>query len=164
MKKTYIYLVCVCVPDSSVIVRYHDDESKEFNACIRFFFLHIVYLYPKNKSLLFADNMYEINMHTYVYIYSDAFLVNPPFAPVLDLTCSPLPTLPFTYLEIPLLMLVVRISTHSRPWLAINCSPLAAQPPPPLQETLQIKLHIYIGDIITSAVPSDTVIICLPPS
>jgi hypothetical protein len=40
------------------------------------------------------------------------------------------PTLLFTYLEIPLLLLVVRITIHSCPWLAINCSPLATSPTP----------------------------------
>ncbi len=38
------------------IVRYQDEGSKELNASIRFF-LHMVYLYPKHKGLLFADNV-----------------------------------------------------------------------------------------------------------
>jgi hypothetical protein len=32
----------------------------------------------------------------------------------------------FTYLEIPLLTIVVRMSIHPCPWLVINCSPLAS--------------------------------------
>jgi hypothetical protein len=39
---------------------------------------------------------------------------------------------PFTYLEIPFLVIVVRMSIHTRPWLVIDCSPLAPYPPPPL--------------------------------
>jgi hypothetical protein len=35
-------------------------------------------------------------------------------------------TTPFTYLEIPFLVIMVQMSIHSRPWLIVNCSPLAA--------------------------------------
>jgi hypothetical protein len=50
------------------------------------------------------------------------------------LFCQPIPCLPLasfnfpflTNLEIPLLLLVVGILIHSCPWLAINCSPIAA--------------------------------------
>ncbi len=39
---------------------------------------------------------------------------------------------PFTYLEIPLLVIVVRMSIHTGPWLVTDCPPLASYPPPPL--------------------------------
>ncbi len=42
--------------------------------------------------------------------------------------CTSQPSL-FTYLEIPFFVIVVRISIHSRLWLVVNCSPLAAYPP-----------------------------------
>jgi hypothetical protein len=41
-------------------------------------------------------------------------------------------TTPFTYLEIPFLVIVVRMSMHGRPLLVIDCPPLAPYPPPPL--------------------------------
>jgi hypothetical protein len=44
------------MPMPTVIVSYHDDGSKKLNACIRFF-LHMVYLKPKHKVLLFEDNV-----------------------------------------------------------------------------------------------------------
>ncbi len=72
------------------------------------------------------------------YTYTDIcthqrwFLVNPPLAsrsyfslPLLH-DSTPL----FTYLEILLLLLGVRIPILSCPWLAVNCSPLAASPTP----------------------------------
>jgi hypothetical protein len=31
----------------------------------------------------------------------------------------------FTYLEIPFLVIVVRMSIHTHPWLVIDCPPLA---------------------------------------
>ncbi len=86
----------------------------------------MVYLQPKHKMLLFADNTQGHFVHMQIYI--TAFLLMsarplPPLAPSIPL--SPSFVFPVTYLEIPLLLLVVRISIHSRPWLAINCSPLA---------------------------------------
>jgi hypothetical protein len=77
--------------------------------------------------MLFADNIYEINMHN-EYIYSAVSLVNPPLLPSVIFSIPLLheSTTPFTYLGIPFLVIVVRISIHSRPWLVINCSPLAA--------------------------------------
>ncbi len=62
------------------------------------------------------------------YIYSAISLVNPPLLPPLIYSIPLLheSTTPFTYLEIPFLVIMVRISIHSRPWLVINCSPLAA--------------------------------------
>jgi hypothetical protein len=62
------------------------------------------------------------------YIYNAVFHDEPSPASIFGLLHSPLheSTAPFTYLEILLLVIVVRISTHSRPWLVINCSALAA--------------------------------------
>jgi hypothetical protein len=63
-----------------------------------------------------------------------ALLANPP-------PCFPLCSLPIllcneppflTYLEIPFLMIAVRVSIHTRPLLVIHCPPLAPYPPPPL--------------------------------
>jgi hypothetical protein len=62
----------------------------------------------------------------------------------LTISCQPTPLLPsllhlsplheltllFTYLEILLLLLVVRMPIHSCPWLAINSSPLVVSPTP----------------------------------
>jgi hypothetical protein len=72
-------------------------------------------------------HMYS-NTHTYSTFVNIALLINP-FPP-------PLPSLPvsapyrskpplFTYLDIPLLVIVVRMSIHTRPWLMIDCLPLA---------------------------------------
>ncbi len=44
------------------LVRYHDDRSKQLNAC-SLLLLYMVYLLPKHKSMLFADNIYKMNMH-----------------------------------------------------------------------------------------------------
>jgi hypothetical protein len=60
------------------------------------------------------------------------------------------PNLLFTYLEILLLLLVVRITVHSCPWFAINCPPLLLHPP---QGTPQNKLHIFIDDINNISCP-----------
>jgi hypothetical protein len=55
--------------------------------------------------------------------------------PLASCSCFILPlsydsTLLFTYLEILFLLLVVRIPIHSCPWIAVNCSPLAASSTP----------------------------------
>jgi hypothetical protein len=65
---------------------------------------------------------------THAYIYSVIPQLSPFWFPLL---IHPIPFLHispplFTYLEIPLLVIVVRMSIHSRPWLVINCSPLAS--------------------------------------
>jgi hypothetical protein len=62
-------------------------------------------------------------IYIHEYIHNAISLVNPFLLP--SLICfTPLytsqPTF-FTYLEIPLLVIVVRISIHSRPWLVVNC-------------------------------------------
>jgi hypothetical protein len=57
-------------------------------------------------------------------------------------------------MEIPLLVIVVRISIHSRPWLLINFSPHCCLTQP--EDTLWIKLRVYIDDITTSATLLDT--------
>ncbi len=57
----------VATVSATITVRYHDGGSKELNACIQFL-LHMVYLWPKHKLLLFADNMYKINMHAYIHL------------------------------------------------------------------------------------------------
>jgi hypothetical protein len=62
------------------------------------------------------------------YIYSAVSLVDPPLLPFLIFSIPLLheSTTPFTYLEIPFLVIVFRISIYSRPRLVVNCSPLAA--------------------------------------
>jgi hypothetical protein len=82
--------------------------------------------------MLFADNVYEINMHRCIYTQQQRFLVNPPpcFRPCFILPLLRDPTLLFTYLEILLLLLMARIPIHSCPWFAINRSPIAAPPTP----------------------------------
>ncbi len=79
--------------------------------------------------------------------------------------CSPLCPLPislcnepplFTYLEIPFLMIVVRMPIHTRPWLVIDCPPLTPYPHPPLQRLPQFMLHVFRDEITTSVTMSDT--------
>jgi hypothetical protein len=64
-------------------------------------------------------------MHNWRYLlvtpFADLVYCHPP--PSFPFTSSPLPTYqinPFTYLEIPLFDLVVRMPVHSCPWLAVN--------------------------------------------
>ncbi len=66
--------------------------------------------------MLFTDNMYEIiHMHNTFAVYFPNF----PLASLIDLLRSPSICVNspfFTYLEIPLLVIVVQMSIHSRPW------------------------------------------------
>ncbi len=62
------------------------------------------------------------------YFMNIVLLSNPP-------PCFPFPlemNYPLTYLEIPFLVIVVRMSIHTRPWLMTDCPPLAPHPPFPL--------------------------------
>ncbi len=138
-----------------VPVRYHNDGSKELNACIRFF-LHMVYLKPKHKSLLFADNMYGINMHTHIHLqWCFSWLTRPCF-------CLWFLPLPFACINHSLYLLgdpssYARVANIHPPSSLVSYqlfSPCCLTRP---EDTPQIKLHIYIDDITTSAVPSDTV-------
>ncbi len=81
--------------------------------------------------MLFADNICKIHTHRCAHTTTMISCQLTPWHPIPAL--FPLfrdPTLLFTYLEILLLLLVVRIPIHSCPWFAINCSPLAALPTP----------------------------------
>jgi hypothetical protein len=137
-----------------VNVRYHNHGSKELNACIGFL-LHMVYLYPKHKSLLFADNMYEINMHSYIHLqWCFPWSTHPCF----HLWLIPFP---FAWISV-LLYLLEDPSSYER---GANIHPLSSlvsyQLSSPCclthpKDNPQIKLHIYIDDI-SSAAPSDTV-------
>ncbi len=130
-----------------VFVHYHDDGSKELNACIRFL-LHMVYLKPKHKLLLFTDNMYEINMNAY-NIYNGVFLVNLPLLPSLAFP------FPFAWVNRPLYLLGDP-SSYDR---GANIHPLSSLVNYQLsfpcclnhpEDTPWIKLHVYIDDITTS--------------
>jgi hypothetical protein len=81
--------------------------------------------------MLFPDNTW---WHTYAEIYKHTTILSQPspLLPALPSFCSLLydSTPLFTYLENQLLLLVMRVPIHSCPWLAINCSPLAASPTP----------------------------------
>ncbi len=60
-----------------------------------------------------------------------------PVPPLASLFCLlPFPlckwTTPFYLLGDPFLVIVVGMSIHTRPWLVIDCPPLAPYPPPPL--------------------------------
>jgi hypothetical protein len=72
--------------------------------------------------------------YTYSTFMNIILLANPPPLPLLH---APFPfpcvmTHPFfTYLEIPLLAIAVRMPIHTRPWLVIDCPPLAPYPPTP---------------------------------
>jgi hypothetical protein len=79
----------------------------------------------------YSQITYMTHSHGYMYTREDPLSIHPlllslpsvfPFLAVQPLF--------FTYLEILLLLLVVRIHIHSCPWSAINCSPLAASPTP----------------------------------
>jgi hypothetical protein len=65
------------------------------------------------------------------YMHDDSLSIHP-LLPDLTSICPFLRnTTPlFTYLEILLLLFMVRIPIHSCPWFAINCSPRAASPTP----------------------------------
>ncbi len=70
--------------------------------------------------------MHEINIYTYEHFNNIIGLGNSLLLPPL-LALFPLhESKTLFYLEIPLLVIVVRMSIHSRPRLVINCSPLAA--------------------------------------
>ncbi len=66
----------------TIIVRYHDDGSKELNACI-LLLSHMVYLEPKH-------NVYQTQVHTYnnIHIYTCStfmtllFYLIPPYFPL----------------------------------------------------------------------------------
>jgi hypothetical protein len=62
----------------------------------------------------------------------------------------------FTYLEIPLLMIMVRMSIHTRPWWVIAAYPLLPTLPLPSQQLPQFMLHVFRDDITTSVTLSDT--------
>ncbi len=111
-----------------VIVCYHDDGSKELKHA--FCFSHTWLIYSLNTMFIKCEHTCAI-----VYIYVQHFheywsFDQPPFCfPLcLFLTLAWVNHSFSTYLEIPLLVIMVRISIHSRPWLVINCSPLASQP------------------------------------
>jgi hypothetical protein len=82
----------------------------------------------------------------------------PPCIPLLPASC-PLAYEPplFTYLEIPFLVIVVRMSIHAHPRLVINCPPLLPTLPLPSQQHPQFVLHVYRDDITTSVTLSDTI-------
>ncbi len=111
-------------------VRYHVDLSKKLNACIRFF-LHMVSFNLNTKQCYLQITHNNIYSCRYMYKHDDSL----PTHPLLPGLISTFPfqyslTPIFTYLEILLLLLVVRIPIHSSPWIAINCSPLAVSPIP----------------------------------
>jgi hypothetical protein len=74
--------------------------------------------------------MYEIEMHTYD-IYNGIFLGQPTLAPILWLFHSPMPelTIPFTYLEIPLLMIMCEYPSTLVPGQLSTVPPLLLNPP-----------------------------------
>jgi hypothetical protein len=100
-------------------------------------------------------DMYSTFMNT-------ALLTNPSPLPPSCLSSTPWMSEPplFTYLEIPLLVSVERMSIHSRPWLMINCQPLAPQPSPTLPSSTPSSCYMftetYRDDITTSVTLSDT--------
>ncbi len=95
------------------------------------------------------NNIYS---HRYMYTHDDS-LPTHPLLPSLISTCpsqhnsTPI----FTYLEILLLLLVVRIPIHTLvPGLLSTVLPLLLHPP---QGTPQIKLHNYIDKINNISLP-----------
>jgi hypothetical protein len=102
-------------------VRYHDDRFKKLNA----WFIYIL------------DTTFIRCGHTCTVTHIHNHFMLSPCHPILPLAPL-LPTflawlLPhFTYLEIPFLVIVVRMSIHTRPRLVIDCPPLAPCLPPPL--------------------------------
>jgi hypothetical protein len=89
------------------------------------------FLYNLNTSRCSSQIMCKRQyVHMYIHNSDVFFLSTHPLPPSLLHSAPSLhdPTLLFTYLEIPLLLFVVRIPIHSCPWLAIKCSPLATSP------------------------------------
>ncbi len=86
------------------------------------------FIFNLNTKQCYSQITYTTYTCTDVCTQQRWFLVNP--SPCFILPLSHDPTLLFTYLEILLLLIVVRIPIHSCPWFAINFSPLAASPTP----------------------------------
>ncbi len=66
--------------------------------------------------MLFADNIYKINIHAWIHLQCCPLDQSPPLLPY-SIYSTPLLhelTAPLTYLEIPFLVIVVRMSIHSR--------------------------------------------------
>ncbi len=135
------------------IVCYDDDGSKKLNVCI-WLLLHMVYLQPKQKSMLFAENMYKINMHPSIYLQCCLLY--------LTLPCSHLwfTPFPFVWINCPFYLLgdpsSCDIGANIHPLSSLVSyqlfSPCCLTQP---KDTPRIKLHVYIDDI-TSAALSDT--------
>ncbi len=105
--------------------------------------------------MLFPDNMYEINMHARIHLqWCFSWLTRPSFY----LWFIPLPLEGINHP----LCLLRDPSSYAR---GANIHPLSSLASYQLfspcclthpEDTAQIKLHIYIDDITTSAAPSDT--------
>jgi hypothetical protein len=76
------------------------------------------------------------NKHIYIQHFVNIALLANPFPLLPFFAHFPFPSVMshpfFTYSEIPFLMIVVRMSIHTRPWSVIDCPPLAPYLPPPL--------------------------------
>ncbi len=96
-------------------------------------------------------------LYTYSTFMNITLLANPPLLPSLARFLPPCVwTTPFTYMEIPFLVIVVRMSIHARPRLVIHCPPLLPTLPLPSQQHPQFVLHVYRDDITASVTLSDT--------
>jgi hypothetical protein len=91
----------------------------------------------------------------HIYVYNDVSLINPPLLSLLAYS------IPFCIINRPLYLIGDPLSyghgVNIHPLLSLVSyqlsSPCCSTHP---EDTLQIKLHIYIDDITTSAAPSDT--------
>ncbi len=109
---------------------YHEVGFKKLNACIRSSYAW--FIFNLNTKQCYSQ-MTHGGTHMHRYTSTQQFFSHPPPCfPLLPQFCSLLYGLTplFTYLENQLLLLVMRISIHTCPWFAINCSPLAASPTP----------------------------------
>jgi hypothetical protein len=116
-----------------IIVRYYDDGSKRLNAHTVSCFSHTWFIFNPNTTFIRCEctwaAIYTRTAHREYCCVSKLPPFAPPCAPFLFLAQW---TTLFYLLGNPLLMIVVRMSIQTRPWLVINCSPLAPYPPFPL--------------------------------
>jgi hypothetical protein len=84
--------------------------------------------------------------YTYSTFMNIILLANPPPLPLFRAP-FPFPCVMnhpfFTYLEIPLLAIAVRMSIHTRPWLVIDCPPLAPYPLTPFLKAPTIHVTCF---------------------
>jgi hypothetical protein len=100
--------------------------------------IKLMYLASLTHGLFITKTQHSLDAGTHVqwyicvqYFMNIVLLSNP--SPCLPFSLPPLRWItPLTYLEVPFLVIVVRMSIHTHPWLVTDCPPLAPHPPFPL--------------------------------